>query len=199
MPNLIWVRLSFWSQAKRKQECGLFGPIAHCRGYRYMRLEHLYGNDLQRKTCSYILLCLKLSSHEYGYVWTVISTVRSRSVTVYRVMLRAFTFSVSCSPAQPIKVIYACLILTAWYGNTALPQCMLCINRQRTSCWFNYIQPLYKHYNEVESRSEMRTWNKAWDERKKKERKKQRTPAEVRNKDRCFTVGVYNGCAGRIT
>lgn len=29
-----------------------------------------------------------------------------------------------------------------WYGSTVLPQCMLCINQLRTSCCFDYIQPL---------------------------------------------------------
>jgi hypothetical protein len=39
-----------------------------------------------------------------------------------------------CSPAQLIKVSCAVLLSSAWYGNIALPQFMLCINRLRASC-----------------------------------------------------------------
>jgi hypothetical protein len=48
----------------------------------------------------------------------------------------------SCSPAQRIEVFWAGLLSSAWYGNIALAQCMLCINQLRASCWFDYIQPL---------------------------------------------------------
>jgi hypothetical protein len=34
------------------------------------------------------------------------------------------------SPTQTIEVSCAVLISSAWYGNTALPQCVLCVNGQ---------------------------------------------------------------------
>jgi hypothetical protein len=40
----------------------------------------------------------------------------------------------------------------------ALPQPVLCINRLSASCWFDYVQPLEKQCNGVQSRSEVKDW-----------------------------------------
>jgi hypothetical protein len=53
------------------------------------------------------------------------------------------------------------LLSRASYGNTALPQCMLCINRLRASCWLHCVQPLWKHCNVVQPCSEVKVRNKA--------------------------------------
>jgi hypothetical protein len=70
-------------------------------------------------------------------------------------MFSAFGFMLY-SPALLIKVSCSCLLSSTWSGNTALPQCMLCINRLRASCWFGCVQPLQKHCNGVQKRSEMK-------------------------------------------
>jgi hypothetical protein len=51
-------------------------------------------------------------------------------------------FVTQSSTTYDIKVSCAGLLSSAWYGNTALPQCMLRINGLRASCWFDCIQPL---------------------------------------------------------
>jgi hypothetical protein len=79
---------------------------------------------------------------------------------IKRRIFKGFRKFLLCSPAQLLKVSFAGFLSKAWYKNTALPQCMLCINRLTASCWFACLQPLYKHCNGIQSCSEMRVWNK---------------------------------------
>jgi hypothetical protein len=37
------------------------------------------------------------------------------------------------------KVSCACLLWSAWHGNAELPQCVLCINRLKGTCWLHCI------------------------------------------------------------
>jgi hypothetical protein len=104
-----------------------------------------------------------------------------------------------CSTVQPIKDSCGGLSSTG-YGNIALPQCVLCINRLWASFWFDGIQS-YKHYNRVQSRSLIKMWKKQDEgEEEKTEtafagmynpRSPVRTPAVGRNKEWCFQVRVY--------
>jgi hypothetical protein len=56
-------------------------------------------------------------------------------------MFNAFDFFYDMRPAQPFKVSCAGILSSACYGNTALPQCMLCVNRPTASCWIDCTQP----------------------------------------------------------
>jgi hypothetical protein len=71
-------------------------------------------------------------------------------------MFSAFECFMICSPAQPISLVYWSLS-SVWYGNIALSQCMLCINRLRVSCWFDdvdYIRCRSLQWNTVTFSSE---------------------------------------------
>lgn len=60
-------------------------------------------------------------------------------------MFNDFEFFVmpSRTTYQPIKAPCAALVQQL----SVKIQCMQCINRLRVSYWFDYIQPLYKHYS----------------------------------------------------
>jgi hypothetical protein len=63
----------------------------------------------------------------------------SKCVSLYSVNVHWLLLLCSLlrSPIQPIEVSCAGFVASDWYGNTAQPQCMLCINRLRASCWFD--------------------------------------------------------------
>jgi hypothetical protein len=112
--------------------------------------------------------------------------------------------SLLCSPAQPIKVSCAGLLWGAWYGNTALPQCTLCVNRLRA----NYYVDVYSLCKRtvitvtviILEFSHVQKWRYGIRHRmmEKNGRSPVRTPAVVRNNDWCFQVRVYNGCCAGL-
>jgi hypothetical protein len=116
----------------------------------------------------------------------------SNHSTLYGVSVQYVPIFVFCCPAQPVAVSFVGLPSNTWHANTALLQCMQCINRLRASCWFDRVQPLWKSCNG--SHSEMKVWRKVWEEVKiQNERKKGKY--KIKNyifKQKCVTVAVLD-------
>jgi hypothetical protein len=80
-----------------------------------------------------------------GYL-SSFSAVRSYDLQSYKTVVKRTcyieqlfnVYELLCSSAQPMKVWCAGLLSGYWCRNLGLPQCMLCINALRASCWFVY-------------------------------------------------------------
>jgi hypothetical protein len=95
-------------------------------------------------------------------------------------MLNAFHFYAAPHNISSLLCRFSVTLLVWKYGK----------NRLRASGWFDY----KKHYNGVQSRSEKQVCNKAYGEGKSTKRRNEERTFDVRSKDQCIQVRVYNGC-----
>jgi hypothetical protein len=143
---------------------------------------------------------------------THLSSVRGNkfifSIILYRVNVQCSRISCYAASHNLLKVSCAGLLSTALFENTALLQCMLCINRLETVFGLT-VHSLCK--NIVMEYSNVQKWICGIRHRMKGKINKDgddvcwpvytrrspvRTPAVVLNNDWCFLERVHNGCAG---